>query len=67
MFFLFTRGNSSELISYSDGRESLITSNFDAAKTTKFLIHGFKGSSKDRSAGIIVDQLLSLVSDFTVL
>ncbi|XP_014294183.3 pancreatic triacylglycerol lipase [Halyomorpha halys] len=59
-FYLFTREKESEGISYTDGRESLVSSHFDATKPTKFIIHGFKGSSKDISARIVVEQLLNL-------
>ncbi|XP_073973353.1 pancreatic triacylglycerol lipase-like isoform X2 [Rhodnius prolixus] len=59
-FYLYTRNASEEVIEYGDERTSLVASDFRTDRMTRILVHGFKGSSKDRSAQYIVSNLLKL-------
>ncbi|XP_024080837.1 pancreatic triacylglycerol lipase-like [Cimex lectularius] len=59
-FFLYTRTTSEELIAYGDDRGSLRASDFRPERPTKFLVHGFKGSGKDRSARAIAAALIEI-------
>ncbi|KAK3910903.1 Pancreatic lipase-related protein 2 [Frankliniella fusca] len=52
-FWLMTRSNQThtpQRLRYGDGLRSLLASDFDPGKTTRVLIHGFKGSAHDDGA-----------------
>nr|XP_018910383.1 PREDICTED: pancreatic triacylglycerol lipase-like isoform X2 [Bemisia tabaci] len=64
-FFLFTRNNSRtglqpDLLAYDDEGQSLLNAKFKPKKPIKVIIHGFKGSGKDRGALDITHALLNL-------
>lgn len=50
-----------QLLQYGDNLESLSKSAFDPAKPSKVLIHGFKGSGKEKGALSGVQEFLKLV------
>jgi hypothetical protein len=73
-FLLFTRKNATninhaatlniddaEIIFSGEGQQSILDSNFDPRHPVKIIIHGFKGSGKDRGALSGVDAFLKLV------
>lgn len=53
--------NVSQLIRYDDNGNSLEESSFDPSKPLKVLIHGFKGSGRDKGALGGVQAFLQLV------
>jgi hypothetical protein len=73
-FLLFTRQNGTiinhaatlsiddvQIISSGEGQQSILFSNFDTQRPVKIIIHGFRGSGKDRGALSGVDAFLNLV------
>ncbi|KAK9500579.1 hypothetical protein O3M35_001818 [Rhynocoris fuscipes] len=66
-FYLYTRNSSDEVLEYGDDKSTLLASNFRPDKMTRILVHGFKGSSKDRSAQYIVSNLLKLEDSNVIL
>ncbi|BET00125.1 Lipase [Nesidiocoris tenuis] len=65
-FRLYTRNSSSELMAYGDDRSSLSKSGFSPYRPTKVIVHGFKGSGKDKGAKLIIASLLD-VDDYNVM
>uniref|UniRef100_A0A0K8S9R3 Lipase domain-containing protein n=1 Tax=Lygus hesperus TaxID=30085 RepID=A0A0K8S9R3_LYGHE len=57
-FFLYTRNTSGDLMAYGDDRSSLSKSEFSPQRPTKFIVHGFKGSGKDKGAKLAIASLL---------
>jgi hypothetical protein len=51
----------SEIIFIDDGKQPILNSNFDPQRPVKVIIHGFKGSGRDKGAPSGVDALLKLV------
>jgi hypothetical protein len=72
-FLLFTRKNGNVInhaetlniedaqIIISGSKQSLLESDFDLRRPVKIIIHGFRGSGKDKGALAGVDALLNLV------
>jgi hypothetical protein len=73
-FLLFTRQNGTimnhartlniddvQVISSGERQQSILHSNFDTQHPVKIIIHGYKGSGKDRGALSGVDAFLNLV------
>ena len=60
LFFRLLRKDA-QLLQYGDGSESIKNSGFDPKKPLKVLIHGFKGSGKDKGALSGVKEFLKLV------
>jgi hypothetical protein len=78
-FLLFTRQNGTiinhaatlntddvQIISSGDGQQSILHSNFDTQRPVKIIIHGYKGSGKDRGALSGVDAFLNLVRNIDI-
>ncbi|VVC40073.1 Hypothetical protein CINCED_3A010000 [Cinara cedri] len=61
-FLVMTRENRSDLISitYGDERVSMLNSNLKPGLPTKIIIHGYKGSGRDKGAKLLGDALLDL-------
>jgi len=74
-FLLFTRKNGktinhTETLNIEDAqiitggsKQSLLESDFDLRRPVKIIIHGFRGSGKDKGALAGVDAFLNLVSN----
>lgn len=62
-FLVMTRQNRSDLIliTYGDEHVSMINSNLKPELPTKIIIHGFKGSGRDKAALVLSNALLDLV------
>lgn len=65
-FLLYTRDNRAshhtpQVFLYDDESKSISKSNFNASKSLKIIIHGFKGSGSDVGAIIGANLLLDLV------
>lgn len=65
-FLLYTRaskvlGEEPQLLLYDNEEKSIINSGFNASKSLKIIIHGFKGSGSDVGAIIGVNSFLDLV------
>jgi hypothetical protein len=78
-FLLFTRQNGTivnhaatlntddvQIISSGEGQQSILHSNFDTRRPVKIIIHGFRGSGKDRGALSGVDAFLNLVRNIEI-
>jgi hypothetical protein len=50
-----------QVIFSGEGQQSLLDSNFDPRRPVKIIIHGFRGSGRDRGALSGVDAFLKLV------
>jgi hypothetical protein len=76
-FLLFTRKNGNIInhaetlniddaqIIASGSQQSMLESDFDIRRPVKMIIHGFRGSGKDRGALSGVDALLNLVRNIS--
>lgn len=62
-FLVMTRENRSDLIlvTYGDEHVSMINSNLKPERPTKIIIHGYKGSGRDKTAQILGNALLDVV------
>jgi hypothetical protein len=78
-FMLFTRQNGTiknhaatlniddvQIVSSGEGQQSILYSNFDTRRPVKIIIHGFRGSGKDRGALYGVDAFLNLVRNIEI-
>lgn len=63
-FLVMTRENRSELIliTYGDEHVSMINSNLRSDLPTKIIVHGFKGSGRDKAAKLLGNALLDMVN-----
>ncbi|XP_012135888.1 pancreatic triacylglycerol lipase isoform X2 [Megachile rotundata] len=61
-FLLYTRARreSPDNLQYSDNFSSILESRFDATKSLKVIIHGYKGSGSDVGTILIVQALLDM-------